>query len=75
MTIETLAKKTDKDRLDDLINWYEKNKPDAGRVIPVKLREKELATFATADANNPVHWHYRGRILERPFKEKRKGQA
>lgn len=63
MTIELLAKKTDWDRLNDLIDWYEKFKPDAGKMIMVRFSTKELKRFATENENGT--WNYRNRLLAR----------
>lgn len=72
MTQQTLPKKTDQDRLDELIDWYTKNKPDAGQVIQVRFSETELKKFgAVQSAANKLQWAYRGRTLERLADEKR----
>lgn len=63
MTEQFLAKKTDQDRLNELIDWYTQFKPDAGKVIPVRFPEKKLEKFATKNENGL--WSYRGRLLER----------
>lgn len=61
-----LPAKTDQDRLNELIEFYTKFKPDAGKVIQVRLSEEQLRKFgASQDAVQKLRWHYRGRILER----------
>jgi hypothetical protein len=64
MTEQFMPKKTDKDVLDELITWYEQNKPEAGKVIKVRFSEKELEKFANATAT-PNTYSYRERLLER----------
>lgn len=61
-----LKPKSDQDRLNDLIDWYEKNKPNAGRVIQVNISPEYLDKFAKKIPDEPKRWNYRGRILERP---------
>lgn len=56
------SRKTDKDRLDELLDWYTKFKPSVKRVH-VRMAEKELR-FAEA-TNNPLEFRYRGFTLER----------
>jgi hypothetical protein len=63
---QMLAKKTEQDKLNDLIDWYTKNKPDAGKVIQVRFPESQLRKFgAVQSAANKLQWAYRGRTLER----------
>lgn len=71
MTEEFLPKKTDKDKLDELITWYERNKPQAGKVIQVKLPPEKVAkmvgyTFPMKDGKPVIDRiiPYRGRALE-----------
>lgn len=72
MTQQTLAKKTEQDRLNELIDWYTKYKPDAGQVIQVRFTEKDLEKFgAVQSAANKLQWAYRGRTLQRLADEKR----
>jgi hypothetical protein len=63
MTSQTLDKKSDLDRLNELIDWYQANKPDAGKIIKVRFDEKKLEKFATKQENGL--YAYRGRLLER----------
>ena len=63
---ETMMKKTDQDRLNELIEFYTKHKPNAGQVIQVRFSEQQLRKFgASQDTAQKLRWHYRGRILER----------
>lgn len=54
-------KQTLQDEVDQLITWYEENKPAAGKVIQVERPFDELAAFAT-EIDGKL-W-YRGRQLE-----------
>lgn len=57
--------KSDLDRLNELIEWYDRfGKPDAGRIIAVRFSESELNGFATPIPGTR-QWRYRNRILER----------
>jgi hypothetical protein len=57
--------KTDLDRLNALIDFYENHKADGGpSVIPVKFRDEALSKFATRVAGKPNHWYYRQRELK-----------
>lgn len=61
-----LPRKTDQDRLNELIEFYTKHKPDAGRVIQVRFDESQLRKFgAVQESANKLRWSYRGRTLER----------
>lgn len=55
---------TDWGRLDDLIDWYERFKPQAGKVIQVRFETKELLLHCIA-TEIPNEYRYRGRILQR----------
>lgn len=69
---QTMQKKTEQDRLNDLIDWYAKYKPDAGQVIQVRFTERDLKKFgAVQSSTNKLQWAYRGRTLERLADEKR----
>lgn len=57
--------KTDLDRLNDLIDWYNQFKPQAGQVIKVKMSEDYLKLFAKPLRDRPNFWEYRNRLLER----------
>lgn len=63
MNTAVVGKKTDKDRLDELIDWYNQNKPLPGRVIKVRFATKDLLKFATKilDTNQ---WSYRNVVLD-----------
>lgn len=69
MTQESMARETDKDRLDKLIDWYNQNKPEPGRVIRVKFPVKELVKFATP-TERPDRFAYRNVILERASEQR-----
>jgi len=72
MTQGRLPPKTDQDRLNELIEFYTKHKPDAGQVILVRFTEAQLKKFgAVQSATNKMRWGYRGRTLERIPGEKR----
>lgn len=60
-----LHQKTDLDRLNDLIDWYNQFKPEAGKVIQVKMSERYLKWFAKPVPGEPNRWSYRDRLLER----------
>ena len=63
---EVAEKKTDMDRLNDLITWYEQNKPDSGQRIPVAKGPKALAEMlgVSVASKDPVKEHrYRDRII------------
>lgn len=72
MTEQFMPKKTDLDKLNELIDWYEKNKPQAGKVIQVKLPPEKVAKMIGHDfkldaKGNPIVEKilpYRGRALE-----------
>lgn len=69
---QTMQRKTEQDRLNELIDWYTKFKPEAGHVIQVRFSEKELKKFGAVQcAANKLQWSYRGRTLERLADEKR----
>lgn len=55
--------RTAQDRLNELIDWYEKHKPHAGKIIPVTIEDRVLARFAKPIDGKPKHWLYRGRQL------------
>lgn len=56
--------KTDLDRLNELIDWYNAWKPEAGKIIAVRFTSEQLNEFATRIAGTN-QWRYRDRILER----------
>jgi hypothetical protein len=58
-------KKTELDRLNDLINWYEKFKPEAGKRIPVAASRETLAKWFGYPQHKkpPNEFEYRGRII------------
>lgn len=68
-----VEKRTARGDVDRLITWYEKNKPEAGKRIEVKLNPKQLAKeFETMPpeklrgidpATLPKEHFYRGRTL------------
>lgn len=57
---QTLPAKTPRDRLDELIDWYEKNKPDMPHVMPggVYMTKEELDSFA-GKGPREGEWMYR----------------
>lgn len=57
--------KTDLDKLNELIDWYNKFKPQAGKVIKVRFEEGHLNRFAKPVPGKPNFWAYRDRLLER----------
>lgn len=61
--MKTRPTPTDLDKLNELIDWYNRNKPTAGQLIRVKFPIKQLQKFAHPVEGEPNHWHYRGRIL------------
>jgi hypothetical protein len=60
---------TVRENLDELISWYEKNKPEAGRTITVQATADTLEKFATLGADGK--FHYRDRIIV-PLRKSRK---
>ena len=67
--VKRLAPKTDWDRLNELIDWYEKNNPKAGQVIQVRFDadylDKRCKRVRQSKPTAPDQWEHRGRILER----------
>lgn len=62
-----------RDKLDELIDWYEKNKPDHPKEIPggVAIKATTLDRWATPHGKD--QWMYRGWLLklaELPVKKK-----
>jgi ABC-type enterochelin transport system substrate-binding protein len=53
-----------RDKIDALIEWYEKHNPEAGKVIFVTCSENKLSDFAMR-VKGTNRWQYRGRILEK----------
>lgn len=45
---QKMSRKSDLDRLDELIRWYEKFKPEAGRRIPIFKTPRELHKMLSA---------------------------
>ena len=61
---QKLPPRTDRDRLNDLIDFYNAHKKDGGpQVIAVKFRPEELAKFADPIEGQKGDWRYRNRIL------------
>lgn len=66
-----LPRKTPRDKLDELIDWYEKFKPGAGQCIQVELSPKQLAKTLGRDLPKDENGkelelreqHYRGRTI------------
>ena len=66
-----IGRRDDKSRIDALVDWYEKNKSEAGKTIKVDLGPKKLAkaigfVFAKDTKNKVVvvrEIPYRGRTL------------
>lgn len=62
-------KQTAKDELDELIEWYERNKPSAGQRIQVNIGPKMLAKqlgvlhLVKKGEEPPTEQPYRGRIV------------
>jgi hypothetical protein len=55
---------TDLDRLDKLISWYEKNKPEAGKRIPVALTPAKIAKMFNKELQpKQMEFNYRGRVI------------
>lgn len=63
MRAKRLRAKTDLERLNELIDWYNQFKPQAGRVIQVRFSTQQLERFAER-IEGTHHWRYRERILE-----------
>lgn len=60
-----LPPKSDYDKLNELIDWYEKfGRPEAGKIIAVKFSQERLNEFATR-IEGTNRWRYRERILEK----------
>jgi hypothetical protein len=68
---DQLPPKTDRDRLDELISWYEKFKPEAGKRIEIKVGPRALAKMLGVPKREwnslknppPKERKYRGRLL------------
>lgn len=58
-------KKTDLDRLNELIDWYEKFKPEGGMRIPVNASRETLAKWFGYPEHKkpPEEFEHRGRII------------
>lgn len=51
-------------KLDELIDWYDKFKPNCGQVIMVNLTHDSLAKFGAQRLGKTDQYEYRGRKLE-----------
>lgn len=60
-----LPPKTDKDRLNDLIDWYEEHKPEAGQRIQVDKGPRDLKRMLDLPStlNDEREYTYRGRTI------------
>jgi len=65
-----LAPKTDLDRVNELINWYEKFKPQAGREIQVNVGPKQLAKMLGLPQKGPD-----GKEIDYPSVQPYRGRA
>jgi hypothetical protein len=51
---------TVREKLDELIDWYDKYKPEAGFVLPVNATAETIKKFARQEHGK---WFYRGREI------------
>lgn len=58
-----MRRQHDVDKLNELIDWYNKFKPQAGKVIQVRFTTTQLKKFAVPIAGTNK-WRYRERVLE-----------
>lgn len=58
-----------KEKLDELIGWYEENKPEAGKEITVQATLDTIEKFATKGVDGK--FHYRNRVIV-PLRKSRK---
>ena len=61
---QKLPPKTDLDRLNELIDWYAKFKPQAGKVIAMQLTHDRMVKLF-GHPNKDGLWPYRDRLLRR----------
>jgi hypothetical protein len=71
MTIDSICKSPVLSQIDQLINWYEEHRPEAGQRIPVYVTPLQLARLLSYPLppilppgyKAPTEYHYRGRVL------------
>lgn len=66
-----LPPKTDLDRLNELIEWYDRNKPDAWKRIQVTLGPKGLAKLLGIQPRNGAD----GKPLPFPLEQQHRGRT
>lgn len=57
-----VSRENEQDQINKLIDFYEKNRPQAGKTILVNVPSKKLVKFADSKIDDD-HYRYRGRVL------------